>query len=375
MMGKELYRIFSRRITLLALAAATAFLIYYGFFHIWEEAVIEDGNLLRHGEAVARDKEIAEEFAGPLTEETVRAIWEKYGAPVNYMDPVVREEDLQRLAEQGGYDNYCNTVVTRLFAGKVMQEDGSAVFLLPEEISESRYLDGNHIFGYVGLGWSWYWDQFLVMILLVSVVVIIALAPMFSEDYAFRTADIVLPTVRGRIRIWQTRVGAGFFFASAYYWLMGAFIFLLNLLFYGADGLNISCGFTYLPYDLMRDSDPLWKAVLIMHLGGWFSMLALTLQIQAVSSKNKSTFGALLWSLAAFLGPIAIINLILKNLPFMGVNKWLQYFCYSMPFSFSGMYLQAPPSGKQILLTFALITAVLSCALGGLCWCRHQVRN
>ena len=54
MMGKELYRIFSRRITLLALAAATAFLIYYGFFHIWEETVIEDGNLLRHGEAVAR---------------------------------------------------------------------------------------------------------------------------------------------------------------------------------------------------------------------------------------------------------------------------------------------------------------------------------
>lgn len=375
MMGKELYRIFSRKIALLALAVATAFLVYYGFFHIGEEAVMEDGNLFRYGEAVARDVEIAEEFAGPLTEETVRAIWEKYGAPVNYIDHVVKDEELRQRAEQGGYDNYCNTLVARLFAGKVIQEDGTTALMLPEEISDSRYLDGNYTFGYVGLGWSWYWDQFLMTFLLVSIVVIIALAPMFSEDYAFRTADIILPTVKGHIRIWRTRVGTGFLFASAYYWLMGAFLFLLNTFFYGTDSLNVSCGFTHLQYDFMRDSDPLWKAVLILHLGGWFSMLALTLQIQAVSSKKKSTFGSLLWSLAAYLGPIAVINLILENLPFTGVNKWLQYFCYSMPLSFSGMYVQAPPSGKQILLTFALITAVLSCALGALCWCRHQVRN
>ena len=376
MIRKEIYRILSRRITLLALVVATAFLVYYGFFHIAEEVVIEDGEVYCYWEAVAHDKMIAEEFTGPLTEETVRAIWEKYGQPIN-LEHILRKDELLQLAREGGYDNYCNTFVAERFTNNVTQDDGKEILMLAEEgeLSENRYLDGSYTFGYVGKGWFWYWDQLLMTLVLTSIVVIIAFCPVFSEDYAFRTADIILPTVRGRFQIWRLRTGTGFLFASVYYWLMSAFAFLSNYIIYGGEGLSVSCGLTYLSYDWTRGSDPVWKAILIMHLAGWFSMLVLVLQVQAISSKCRSSFMSLLWSLAAYLGPIAVIRTILDAFPTTRLIMWLKYFGYSMPLSFSGMYTQAPSSSKRVLLVIALITAVVTAVLGAVGWSRHQVRN
>lgn len=376
MIRKEIYRILSRKITLLALVVATAFLVYYGTFRIVEEVVIENGQVYRYREAVARDKAIAEEFAGPLTVETVRAIWEKYGQPVN-TENLLRDEELLQLAGQGGYDNYCNTLVARNFADSVTQDDGEDILVLFDEgdLSGSRYLNGNYIFGYVGKGWEWYWDQLMMTLVLTSMVVIIAFSPVFSEDYAFRTADIILPTVRGRFQAWRLRTGAGFLFASVYYWLMSAYAFLLNYMVYGGEGLSVSCGLTFLSYDFTRDSDPVWKAILIMHLTGWFSMLALVLQIQAISSKCRSSFMSLLWSLAAYLGPFAVIRTILDAFPTTRLIMWLKYFGYSMPLSFAGMYTQAPSSSKRVLLVIALVTAVVTAVLGAVGWGRHQVKN
>lgn len=376
MVRKEIYRILSRKITLLAIIVATAFLVYYGSFRIVEEAVIQNGEVYRYEEAVAQDQVIAEEFAGPLTIETVQAIWEKYGASANPDNAIINEE-LQQLAQQGGYANYCNDFVTRMFTDSVTLDNGEEILALKgkEELAQNRYLDGSYTFGYVGKGWSWYWDQLLMTLILTSIVVIIAFSPVFSEDYAFRTADIILPTVRGRCRLWGLRTGAGFLFASVYYWLMSAYAFLINYFIYGGGGLSVSCGLTYTPYDWTRDSDPIWMALLGQHLAGWFSMLVLVLQIQAISSKCKSSFMSLLWSLAAYLGPIAVVNTILNNFPFSELVKWLKYFCYSMPLSFSGMYTQAPLPSKRVLLVIALSVAAASAVLGAVGWSRRQVRN
>lgn len=377
MIRKEIYRILSRKIVLLALAVATAFLLYFGTFRIAEEVVIENGEVYRYSAAVAHDKMIAEEFAGPLTLETVQAIWEKYGEPVNYEHHFLRDEDLLPLAKQGGYDNSCNTLVARLFTHSVTQDDGKDILILKEdtELSGNPYVNGSYTFGYVGKGWTWYWDQLLMTLILTSIVVIIAFSPVFSEDYAFRTADIILPTVRGRFQIWRMRTEAGFLFVSVYYWLMSAYAFLSNYMIYGGNGLSVSCGLTFMPYDWTRDSDPMWKAILILHLAGWFSMLVLVLQIQAISSKCKTSFMSLLWSLAAYLGPIAVIRTILDNFPVNRLLMWVKHFGYSMPFSFSGMFIQAPSSSKKITLIFALVTAVVTAVLGAVGWSRHQVRN
>ncbi|MCM1214885.1 MAG: hypothetical protein NC331_06200 [Lachnospiraceae bacterium] len=376
MIGKEIYKILSRRIVWLALIVVTAFLIFYDTRIITEEGIIDDGKVYQGREAVAHDRMAAEEFAGPLTFETVQAIWEKYGEPVNLEQ--IAWEELEKTAEPGQYHNYYNNFVMNMFTGvgEAVPEDGEITLELVEGLSiDNRYLDGSYTFGYVGRGWNWYWDSFFLTLVLVSLVVIIAFCPVFSEDYAFRTADIILPTVKGRFRLWWQRTGSGFLFASAYYWLMSGVLFLFRYRVYGGEGLSVSCGLTFVPYDYMRETEPLWKAVLGLHLCGWFSMLALVLQIQAISSKCKSSFGSQLLSLVAYMSPYAVVNGVLGNLPFTALNKYLQYFCYSMPLTFSGMFVQAPVSGKRVLLTFAVIVAVVAAVLGAWKWGRHQVRS
>ena len=375
MFGKEIYRILSHKITLLAMFVAAAITLFFTYEAFMNEYVMHDGTEYHHEQAIAVDKVITEEFAGPLTEETVRAIWEKYGMSAVSTFRYFSEEELLFLAERGDSHNFCNDFVTSTFAQVVEKEDGKTTFTLPEDLSEEPFLDGSYTFGYTGRGWQQYWEQFLIIIIMASIVSIIALCSIFSEDYAFRTADIILPTVKGRFNLWLQRTGVCFFFASAYYWFLSGMSFLQTCRFYGTEGLSVSCGLTYVPYYWLENSAPLWKALVILHLGGWFSMLVLILQVQAISAKCKSSFGSILWSLAAYLGPYAMIKAILNNLPSTELNIWLQKICYSMPLSFSGMYVQAPPSGKQTLVIFALLAAALGAVLGARVWCRHEVRN
>ena len=84
MLKTEIYRIATRKIVLTALAAALLITGYYSLFALWSEGVIDGKDIYLGKAAIIKDKEIAAQFEGPLTEETVRAIWDKYGAPVNY---------------------------------------------------------------------------------------------------------------------------------------------------------------------------------------------------------------------------------------------------------------------------------------------------
>ena len=375
MFGKEIYRILSRKITLLAMFVVAAISLFFAYQDVLLEYVMHDGREYDHEQAIAIDKVITEEFAGPLTEETVRAIWEKYGMSAYSTFRYFSEEELLFLAERGESHNFCNDFVTSTFAQVVQKENGKMTFTLPEDLSEAPFLDGSYIFGYTGKGWQRYWELARENIIMISIVCIIALCSIFSEDYAFKTADISLPTVKGRFNFWLHRTGICFFFASAYYWFLCGISFLRTCIIYGTEGLSVSCALAGVPYYWMENSAPLWKGFLILHLGGWFSMLVLILQVQAISAKCKSSFGSILWSLAAYFGPFALIRAILNNLPANELNMWLQKICYSMPFSFAGLYVQAPPSGKQTLIVFALLAAVLSAVLGARIWCRHEVRN
>ena len=373
MFGKELYRILSRKITLPALFLAAA-LTFFMNNSIWEEGVIDNGQIYRYGQAIAKDKAIAEEFTGILTEEKVRAIWEKYGAPVNAANRSLEKERMQGLAGQGGNDNYCNLFVAKWFAQETTGEDGRAKLSLPEELPE-EFLNGKYYFGYTGQGWGFYGDKMIMNIVMSFLAAIIGICPMFSEDYAYRTADVILPTKKGRFHLWLLRTGTGFVFASVCYWLICGITFFTQYFLYGPEGLRVSCVFSDMPYEWTRWDTPFWKSLLEMHFWGWFSVLILVLQIQAVSAKCRSSFAALLWSLAVLFGPIAVIRLVLDHLPQTWLNMYLQQIGYGMPVSFSVIFLQASLKGKRILLRAAVLSGILGTALGIRNWCRHEVKS
>lgn len=391
----ELYRIFSRKITWIALLAALSFSMFYGLTPFWREGTIDGGSAYMREEAVARDREIAAEFTGPLTEETVRAIWEKYGAPVNFEEPRVTWDALTALAAQGGNDNYCNRFVAGWFGEKAGGAEGSsaagsaegsaagdvavsAAYVLPERLPHEQYLSGEYYFGYLGNGWeNFRGGLYEIVYILICLVTVITLSPMFSEDYAFRTADTILPTARGRGGLWGIRTAAGCFVASLFYWLACGSLFLQQLGLYGAEGLKVSCAFAAMSGFWPKNAMSVGEAIRYLYLAGWFSILVLVLLVQAVSAGSRQSFSSLIKSIALYFGPYVFMRAILNLFPAGRINMLLHYICYSMPFSYPFMILEAPSgSGLEELLTLSALTAaVLGGALGMRLYCRHEVKS
>lgn len=373
MFRTEIYRILSQKRNLAVMLVGLLFILYYAMGNmVWGEGVIDDGKAYHKQEAIAKDQEIASEFTGVLTEETVRAIWEKYGPPVNYDNRSTAWEWLSAAAAQGGNDNYCNRFVTRMFGEAVTGADGQTTYVLKEGWEDSRCLDGNYVFGYTG-STSWYWDRFEMAFILAQVVVIVLLCPIFSEDYACRTADIILPSEKGRFTVWRTRMAAGALLASLYYWLSCGSIFLQYIAFYGTGGLAVSCEVAGLPMFFQQDALPLGKGLLILYLVGWFSTLVLAVFVCGFSAVNRQPFWVLIWSVLLYGGPLAFMRVVLDGLPMGRFLSVLYLMGYSMPLSYPGSFMEAPGSGKVVLTGIALTAAVTAMAGGAYRYCHHQV--
>lgn len=370
MFKTELYRIFSRKTAVLAMLLAMFLTIFYSVMNSYgSEAVVDGGVVYQHGAAIQRDKEIAAEFSGPLTEEKVSAIWEKYGAPgINH---ITTEEHLLELAQNGVNDNFCNRFVARLFCKEVTDETGNITFVLRDDLSESPFLQGSYIFGYTGEGWQWFSDTFLLFWIMVCLVILIALCPTFSDDYSLRTADIILPTAKGRFPLWRTRLGAGWCFATLFYWTSGILLFAEQWSFYGLEGLRVSSDLA--GQFLYGETPPLWAAIAMMYFGGYLALSVLVAMAMAVSVFCRHTFLSLVWCLAFYLGPFALMRILLDQLPGTLLNVLLHRIIYGLPLSFALVILNAPPVQRWFLLGVEGVLMVVCVFSGILGWCRHQV--
>ena len=372
MFHTEVYRILSKKINLAVMLAGMLFALYYAMGNtVWGEGLIDDGRIYKKTEAIARDQEIAAEFSGVLTADTVQAIWEKYGPPVNYENRSTTWEGLQAAASDGGNDNFCNRFVVRVFGEPVM-EDGEIVYRLRDGWRESRYLQGNYVFGYAG-GSTWYWDRFCIAFALGQLAIIVCLCPLFVEDYACRTADVILSTPKGRFTVWKTRMAVGGLLASVYYWMCCGSIFFQYIAFYGADGLAVSCRLAGLPMDVKYDYISTGKCLLVLYLCGWGSTLVLVALVGAVSASGRQLFSVLVRSLLLYAGPLAVVKIVLDTLPMGRVNSMLHLVCYSMPLSYPGTFAEALARGKAVLTALMLTVAATATAAGAYRYCHHQV--
>ncbi len=381
MFKTEFYRIISRKTTLAAISAAFALLVIYGLGNtLWGEGMIDNGHVYYQMDAIKRDREITASFTGPLTEETVRTIWNTYGEPV-YETTIFKSPDgLSLAAKNGGCDNYCNRFVLHFFADVAYGENGETTFRLSEPLSESRYLQKEYYFGYIGSGISYY-DWFVMAYIVVCLVVVIALCPSFSEDYSCRAADVILPTAKGRFPLWKARMAAAFCFTSMIYWSASAMIFLQQLSTYGSDFLKVSCGLTGTPVFWLYDQQTLGAAILTLHLTGYLALLLLAVLALAVSAGCRQSFRSLILSLLAYAGPFITLKLTLGVLPELPValsplgivNTILHLLCYSSAFYYPGMFLSAPNVWKLILTALALAMGLLEAFFCARSYCRHQV--
>lgn len=174
---EEIYKIASRKIVWCGLIVILAFLT----FRLWavqkDYTVTIDGQTYHGKAAVEKDKKLAEEYAGPLTEEKVRAIYDRFG--FSYYDE-----------ETGDFQgNFCSRFITEKMTNyrQMVERDN------PDEIQfmEGEGWDNNVaplLKGDVQFDYTYGWEDLketcgITMLLLVSVILIIGLSPIFAEEY------------------------------------------------------------------------------------------------------------------------------------------------------------------------------------------------
>lgn len=347
---EELYKIASRKLIWLGVAALLAFVT----FRLYAERDAYStfiGGIVFHGqEAIERDQALAAAWAGPLTEEKIRQIYEKYG----FYYYVESQDD--------PVGNYCSRFVTEHFTN-YMQTGGEN----PEEIqfysggdwerNAAPLLERQVWFDYV-YGWCDFAEMYIFVLIGIFIILIIALSPAFSEEYRWKTADILLTTRRGKQSGIWIKILASLFFAAVLVAAVSIFLGALYFSVYGAQGLDASAVFLNFTtfYGYCPESI---AGCLIFSLGlGLTGAAVLTGMVLGISALCRSAFPTVLISLAMFLFPLLWMKVFVRMGIFgMAVTTKITHFMTSMPFYLpvsTGFALSAGQIAMHLLMSLTV---------------------
>ncbi len=324
---EEFYKIASRKVIWIGLFLLLAFITY----RLWREnnaySMTIDGKQIYGQEAIQKDKELAAHYAGPVTEDMLWEIYEKYG--FFCYDPETRER----------MGNFCSQFMTEHMTNfnQIPLEEST-----PENI---RFYEGwdweRNVGGLVEkaprFDYVYGWDDLretygIMTVTVIAVLLIIGLAPVFAEEYSLKTADILLTTPRGKgSGIWM-KAAASLSFSLAVYCGSTLYVWGLYLKVFGTQGLNASpllIGGGYYGYCPSSISG----FFLFQFALGLAGIVLLSCMVLAASALCKNTFLSVVVSLTVFLLPV----IWLKIFAAMGVfsvtlRKALTHFNVSLPF-------------------------------------------
>lgn len=354
---EEFYKIASRKIIWIGLFLLLAFITYRLWIETDAYSVTIDGRQIYGKEAIQKDKKLTAHYAGTVTEDMLREIYEKYG--FFYYEPETRDR----------MGNFCSQFMTeRATNFNQIPMDAPT----PENI---RFREGqdweNNVEGLLEkepwFDYFYGWEDLreiygIITITSIAVLLILGLAPVFSEEYSLKTADILLTTPRGKGRgIWM-KAAAALSFSLAVYAGSTLHVWALYLNAFGTQGLNASssliCGtgsFGYCPSSI-------GGFFLYQFALGLAAIVLLTCMVTAASALCKNTFLSVIVSLVVFLFPVAWMK-VLGPMGVFGVTfgitwrKALTHFNISLPLYLGQNWGFAFPL-KQVWLHLLIAAAV-----------------
>ena len=308
LMREELYKIYSRRIVKISFAVVLAGIaLFFMMSGPWNErcSIGSGGSREDYSgfAAIARDKELAAEFEGVLTDDVV-----------------------SRMAEKCFFQEYASNgiVINRNYVNAFFTENGltDAVYRGPEPVPAARTvlladspmgsLTGEPVYFTYVRGWQVLKELYTVGTLLTGVFLIIALSSVFSEEYSLKTISILLTTAHGKKKDIWAKLAAGVVFSIGIFGICTAYMILLCGSVYGFQGLGCFAGMLdgswYLPVE--------WLAsVSYVSIGSFFvryfllalsGLLLLTVFMLFASAVSNQNFTALILGLIFFLLPVLL---------------------------------------------------------------------
>jgi len=348
---EEFYKIASRKIVWIGLFCLLAFVRYQLWMVQDEYAMTIGGETIYGKEAIEKDQELTAKYAGPLTEEKVRDIYEQYG--FYYLN--------RDTGEQRG--NFCSRFITVHMTNSMQLKEPALEEIqfyqgTDWENNAAPLLRGDLRFDYV-YGWDYLAETYGIwMTYGLAVIFIIGLSSVFSEEYSLRTADILLTTRRGKGGgIWM-KTAAAFGFALAVFLASTFYVWAIYLKVFGTQGLSASSAMIGWGNRWGYCPDTVAGFLLYQFCLGFAGTVLLTAVVLAASAFCKNAFLAVVLSLTLYLIPVVWLKLIGPMRIFgYTVTKAVSHFMVSMPVYLPMAWDFAFPA-EQVMLHLAIALAV-----------------
>ncbi len=309
----ELYKICSKRIFYFSALAALAILLLYFWSFVFAAESTVNGVRYTGYQAVKQDREITRAFQGELTDQKVTQIIEKYGFPSGVRD------DYNVFLDR----NYLNQFIMKGFSdGYFHGADNYHVGTLTYPIAETALgmacaATGKTLILAYSYGWQVFTEVLQVGCVLGMALVLFAVSPVFSEESAVNTRQILFTTKEGLTRDIAAKIAAGLTVAVGVYAVIVLLDFVLVWCVFGLDGLDcfysqvmdelhfISAWNNYdnAEMDYMRD-------FIVYYIGACFLGFVETGAIALYFSAHfKSVFQSIVASAMALLVPLLLFML------------------------------------------------------------------
>lgn len=348
----EFLKMMKKKVVYIGLAAFL--LLYVIMLWSWlygnEWARTTEGVDLYGKEALAYNEEIANRYAGPLTDEKVQEILAEF--------PRKDGETIHSVSNNTYYP------IASLFAEENGKWNGKSVVEVFPEFEEPPVL-----------GQSSRWESLLYsmmyLVLMAGIVIIIAVSPVFSEEYASGMDALILTARYGKERCALAKVAAAFLFTAVFTLFIAGMGFLVFLAGRGTAGwdsdiqLSELMIFTPVKYPLKC-----YEASVMTVLVSLAAMMALNGLTLIYSAVSRTSFVSVILSAAVYFAPMFISSgnmIVRKILCLFPVNS----------ISVSGLVkLYGPTLGKTgvpvVVLPVVVALVVITVCVG---FCRRAFAN
>lgn len=350
----ELIKIFQKKIVLVGLAAIL--FMNVTLFFAWGSPSIslftKDGTNLKGMDAVQYDRQIAQQYQGPLTDEKVRQIIQE--AP-----------DLDKRNAVYFTDSLTSSILQNFTSSseetKALEWNGLTVEkAFPPEMGEIKV-------GYTR-GWVNTIYYISILFLLLGYLIAVAIAPVFSDEYTRGTDALILSSHYGKNRCPSAKIIASLLFSL----ILSVFLIVVNLLLFavtfGVSGWDASVQLN--DFGIFKPLMPLtclqtmgYSILCWLSSAICFTMMVLVLSVLCRSSFISLTAAAVLFTVPMMIQPRSLIlQMLLGLMPSVEVRPYNIMNLSSGPLAF-----------PWFVFLFMIVVSIASWFGSRRMFARHQV--
>lgn len=343
--GFELQKLIRRKSTLFGLIGFLIVSLLSTVVPVFQEESYDANGSVKGFAAIAREKSYAHSFKGELTPAVFSQTIEQYQAILHesaHSSGEAAEGDASGISDEtffrlyplspvldylrkgfspvNGYDYYVIDTLTPEQAasfydqrtmviqqslnhppeGVSYSEDAKATFLgMNEQIADPMKFDYSR-------GWSLLLENLGFFFLVACFILSVCTAPVFAGEYQSGADAIILSTRYGRSKLIWAKIKASFLFASGMFLLGWLMALTSSVLVYGASGWDsplqmIAPGYLLSPYPMT-----VLSAFLFTTFIGWLACLAMVSFTLLLSSRMRTPFSVIIWSIVLLFVPLFI---------------------------------------------------------------------